>query len=296
MVRESSNYSRKLVIGTASWGQNYGLFNGFGATQLEAEQILKVALDYSIASVDTAPSYGNSEEIIGNCHASNLGIFTKVDSLWFERSDKSAYEDLKSSLGRLGVSHFKGLTFHSASSFIRDPSRALRFVSRALDEGLVGEWGVSVYEPGEVEALLEVSTPNYVQAPVSIVDRRFITGDLSAKMLQSSLRLQARSVFLQGLLLNGSKGLPEYFSKYRDVFRSYERIAASAGVSMMSLALMPILHEESVDSLVVGIHDSKQMQDLIDVVFSEDSVVALDLIPRFSDLDLIDPRRWPNFR
>lgn len=293
MVRESSDYSRKLVIGTASWGQNYGLFNGNGANQLEAKKILKVAFDAGISSVDTAPSYGNSEEILGNCHASNLGIFTKVDGLWFESSDSFAYEELKSSLGRLGVSHITGLTFHSATSFFRDPSRALSLVSRALDEGLAKEWGVSVYESDEVERLLEISTPNYIQAPVSIVDRRFISGELSTKMLESSVRLQGRSVFLQGLLLNGAAGLPEYFSKHRELFRSYERIAASAGVSMLSLALEPILQAESVDSLVVGIHDSNQMQNLIDVVFGEGPVVALDLIPQCSDLELIDPRRWP---
>ncbi|KGA21249.1 hypothetical protein GM51_2935 [freshwater metagenome] len=293
---EPSEYSRKLVIGTASWGQQYGLFNGSAANTFEARNILSLALNSGITSLDTAPSYGKSEEIIGECGIPNLRVFTKLESSWLDKSLESVYEDIRSSLGRLGVSCLTGLTFHSAGSFFRDSRRALSLVSGAIHEGLVSEWGVSVYKTEEVEMLLEITNPNYIQAPVSIVDRRFIGDDISKKMLENSVKLQARSVFLQGLILNGVGRLPDHFSRFRGLFGTYERIAESAGLSMLSLALMPILSQKSVQSVVVGIHDFSQLEELIDVMSFVGTGVDLESIPHCSDEDLVDPRRWPDFR
>jgi aryl-alcohol dehydrogenase-like predicted oxidoreductase len=96
--------------------------------------------------------------------------------------------------------------------------------------------------------------------------------------------------------VHGAAGLPEHFSRFTELFREYEQIAATAGLSLLSFALRPILHEEFVDSVVVGIHDSSQMQALVDVISTQAPGVALDSIPLCSDVDLIDPRRWPDFR
>lgn len=293
---EPSEYSRKLVIGTASWGQPYGLFNGSATNTSEVRDILSLALDSGISSLDTAPSYGKSEEIIGYCGTSNLKVFTKLENSWLDKSEESVFEDIRSSLNRLGVSCLTGLTFHSAGLFLRDSRRALSLISRAIDEGLVGEWGVSVYETEEVEMLLEITNPNYIQAPVSIVDRRFISGDIPKKMLENSVKIQARSLFLQGLTLNGVERLPDHFSRFSGLFGAYERIAESAGLSMLSLALMPILNKKTVQSVVVGIHGANQLQELIDVMSFESFDIDLESIPHCSDADLIDPRRWPEFR
>ena len=54
-----------LIIGSAQIGMKYG-YNKKKITKKELLLINKTLLKFKIRSFDTAPSYGNSEKIIGN--------------------------------------------------------------------------------------------------------------------------------------------------------------------------------------------------------------------------------------
>ena len=68
----------KLVIGSAQLGMNYGLFNDKKISQKEFKKIEKLVLNSNINFIDTATSYGDSENIIGNSKLRNLNIITKI--------------------------------------------------------------------------------------------------------------------------------------------------------------------------------------------------------------------------
>ena len=57
----------KLAIGTAQFGMDYGLSNKYGKSEkYEVSKILQYAHSQGIDVIDTAPSYGDSENILGN--------------------------------------------------------------------------------------------------------------------------------------------------------------------------------------------------------------------------------------
>ena len=57
----------KITLGTAQLGFDYGISNKKGKpTDDQSYRILQTALDNGITSFDTAPVYGNSENLIGN--------------------------------------------------------------------------------------------------------------------------------------------------------------------------------------------------------------------------------------
>ena len=68
----------KLVIGSAQLGMNYGLFNNRRISNKEFKKIEKLVLKSKIKFIDTAISYGDSENIIGNSKLKNLNIITKI--------------------------------------------------------------------------------------------------------------------------------------------------------------------------------------------------------------------------
>ena len=68
----------KLVIGSAQLGMNYGLFNNRKINHKEFRKIEKLVLKSKIKFIDTAISYGDSENIIGNSKLKNLHIITKI--------------------------------------------------------------------------------------------------------------------------------------------------------------------------------------------------------------------------
>ena len=56
----------KLMLGTVQFGMNYGVANTTGKPSFETvKAILKEAYDGGINALDTAPEYGDSEEVIG---------------------------------------------------------------------------------------------------------------------------------------------------------------------------------------------------------------------------------------
>ena len=58
--------TKRIVIGTANFGMDYGHFGE--RTQLSEEatnEILQIAIQRGITAIDTAQSYGRSEEVVG---------------------------------------------------------------------------------------------------------------------------------------------------------------------------------------------------------------------------------------
>ena len=59
-------YIQKLGLGSAQWGLNYGVSNTFGKpSSEEVSKLIYLASDKGIKLIDTANSYGNSENVIG---------------------------------------------------------------------------------------------------------------------------------------------------------------------------------------------------------------------------------------
>ena len=76
-MRIPKNLKKKIVIGTANFGQNYGLRK----KRIKSNEIRKI-FDFlkfnNLKSVDTAQSY-NSEKIIGRYKKNKFKIITKID-------------------------------------------------------------------------------------------------------------------------------------------------------------------------------------------------------------------------
>ena len=69
----------KFIIGTAQIQKNYGLLKN----KIKTKEIIKIIKEKNknIDFIDTAPSYGNSERIIGKNINKKIKIITKLDKL-----------------------------------------------------------------------------------------------------------------------------------------------------------------------------------------------------------------------
>ena len=76
--------NNKIALGTAQFGLDYGINNKRGKIPFsEVEQIIKLAYDNGIEILDTAFSYGDSEDVIGSILEKNnfkFNIVTKLPS------------------------------------------------------------------------------------------------------------------------------------------------------------------------------------------------------------------------
>ena len=54
---------KKIILGTANFGSDYGIVNKSFIKPVVAKKILSIALKNGISNLDTAPDYKNSEII-----------------------------------------------------------------------------------------------------------------------------------------------------------------------------------------------------------------------------------------
>ena len=102
----------KLALGTAQFGLDYGVTNSEGKVQVEeVELILECAKENSINTLDTAASYGNSEEVLGSIGISDFQIITKTIPL--KNGVDEVIKHFQQSLTFLNKSSVNGLLIHN---------------------------------------------------------------------------------------------------------------------------------------------------------------------------------------
>ena len=75
----NKNISKKIVIGTAQFGLDYGIANSKGKIKIsEIKKIINFAKKKGISKIDTAHAYGNCEQRLGKIGIKNFDIIIKL--------------------------------------------------------------------------------------------------------------------------------------------------------------------------------------------------------------------------
>ena len=73
---------KRIGLGTAQLGSKYGINNKIGVpSRTETEKILNICIDSEIDTIDTAMSYGNSEDNLGLHNLQHFKVVTKLKAL-----------------------------------------------------------------------------------------------------------------------------------------------------------------------------------------------------------------------
>ncbi len=125
----------------------FGSYALSSATQAKVENVLNLLLKYGVNHIDTAPGYGNAEELIGPWmkeHRDDFFLATKSRS----RSYDGAWKDLQRSISRLKVDQIDlwqmhGLTNPVSWEKVMGPGGALEAFIEAREKGLVRFLGIT---------------------------------------------------------------------------------------------------------------------------------------------------------
>ena len=277
----------KLALGTVQFGLDYGIFNIGGQLALEeARKVLKLAKEYDIDTLDTASGYGNSEKVLGMIGVNDFQIVTKTTSL--ELGVDKVLQSFYQSLTDLNATSVDGLLIHNI-----DDTKDKQFdtlykeLDKLKQDKLINKIGFSTYTPDQVDFLLDNFDFDLIQVPFNVFDTRLIDGGQFQILRNKQIEIHARSVFLQGLLLNFKK-LGIYFSKWTGQFNNYQEIVQDSELSLLEYALSFVLNTKEIDVTLVGVSNSSQLTEIIKA-----SNLNLDLKPYgIDDINLLNPSLW----
>ena len=266
-----------ITLGTAQLGFKYGAANRTGCPEeVEARRLLGMALEAGLTHLDTARAYGDAEKRIGRLlptrsehrlHiVSKLGPLAELPDGASSREITNAIDaDVYGSCRDLKRSRIDVMMFHRSADMFRWGGAAIEYLTTHIGRGVIGEIGVSVYSPNEAIRSLNDERVTNIQIPFNLLDARWFAHDFQdALAARSDVKVYARSVFLQGLLLNGSACWPQW---------AEEAPALVAGIT----SLVGALNRKSpadlcmayarafpwVTSLVLGVETTTQFRELL---------------------------------
>ena len=282
-----------LSLGTAQFGMAYGATNNFPPPSLDdVSEILEFAIDNNVRHLDTAASYGDSEEILGKIGVSNFIVTTKLPHMGNSPIVVKNWVALQieRSLKRLCLDTISTVLFHNRDDLLgRNGDLLWSELSAIKAAGTISKIGVSVYDEDELAKVLERYKIDVVQVPCNILDGRFRRSDLLDTLINRNIKIQVRSIFLQGVLIAEPLTRPQYFHQFNEYLEPWDTWIAQNKIDARSACFTSVDQFGCADFALIGVGSKSQLSELL---VARQTTVNLDKDFSCPELRLIDPRLW----
>lgn len=283
----------KIALGTVQFGLEYGVANTKGRVPEEtAQEILGLARELGVDTLDTAAAYGTSEEVLGRTGVDAFKVISKVPpgTEHLEKPANWVKRCIDQSLSNLRCDSLYGLLLHRPLDLLQSNGRelydALVDIKR---QGLAEKIGISVYGPDDLEKLAAFDF-DLVQAPMNILDRRLKNSGWLEKLSKQGTEVHIRSAFLQGLLLMPAAQRPEYFKPWRSLFTEYDAWVAVQQLTPLQACLGYLNGHPEINKIVVGVDTPEQLREIVSAAKTPTPTLPDNI--QTSDLNLINPGLW----
>ncbi|MDQ4145826.1 MAG: aldo/keto reductase [Actinomycetota bacterium] len=278
-----------LVLGTAQLDSAYGIANRFdGGSRNRALALLREAESLDVSALDTSPSYGSAESLIGEAQLS-IDVYTKI------QRGISPKDSVLASLHRLKRTSVKGVLVHESSLVLKDAEGVIEKTAALVEEGLAECAGCSTYTPAEFAAAIANPLIRIIQAPVNAADQRLSRSGLLEEAKNHGKVVFARSVFLQGALLLDEKDIPEPLSPLRQVVATIDSCLEGhpEAISRAAVLLLYVRDLPGVSGVVIGCENPRQLRSNVSIMSSR-TVLNRELLANLPSVpsDVLDPRYW----
>ncbi len=284
----------RLALGTVQFGQRYGVANATGQVSAEsAAHILTLARRSGMDTLDTAIAYGSSEQCLGEIGVAQWRVISKLPPLPDGVTDVAQWAEVQvlASLKRLRVQQLDALLLHRPADLLGPRAQEVIAALDAIEaRGWARSVGISVYSPGDLDAVFATWVPQIVQAPCNILDRRLIRSGWLARLAQRGVRVHIRSVLLQGLLLLSATQRPEWFLRWSGLLDRWLQWCCDCAVTPLQAALAFAQALPDIERIVIGVDSLAHLDEILSAADGTGSLPPEDLYSE--DPDLLDPSRW----
>jgi aryl-alcohol dehydrogenase-like predicted oxidoreductase len=286
----------RLAMGTVQFGLDYGISNKAGQVSLvDAKEMLDIAAEHGLNTIDTAIAYGNSELVLGSIGVDQQQVITKLPPLAADCENVAAWveQSMQNSLANLRLQQVYGLLLHHSTDLLGSRGYELyQALSNLKKSGYVKKIGVSIYSPKELDALEPKFKLDLIQAPFNLIDQRLYQSDWLDKLKNQGVEVHTRSAFLQGLLLMPRNQVPAKFSPWDALIKQWHDWLDANKISALSATLRFALSFNQIDKVVVGAENTQQ---LLEIMQAAGNSTMIDF-PEISSIDeqLINPGSWSN--
>lgn len=284
----------KFGVGTAQVKKNYGILKQ-KLNKLDLKKILS-NFDKNIDLIDTAPSYGNAEKLIGSIKKKKIKIITKISKLKQLNPEKCVEEikkNLSSSLKKLKTKKIYAILLHDEKDIFKLKNLILKkFFKELKKKKIVEKIGYACYDIDKIQKYQNIFKFDIVQFPVNIfsLNKKKITF-LKKFKKKNNIDFHARSIFLQGLALKAISDLDNQFKKVRSKLKLIDLECKKNKISRYNYLISLIYSLKFIDYSIIGI---SSFEDFIKLKKFKPKRINLNKIQNFylANKKITDPRLW----
>ena len=279
----------KLMIGTAQFGLNYGIKRK-KINNKELKKIFNYLKKKKLNYFDTSNSYADSERKIGGFKIKK-NIITKIKLPKNRNLDLDKWLNIKinETLNKLKTNKLYGLLLHNTDDL------KIKYLKNDIVESLkklkknkkVKNIGISIYTPDEIKKVLKLWIPDIVQLPLNFANTIFLKNNLIQKLKKKKIKICARSILLQGILLQKKIYIGNLNSK--KIFKKYVLWCKENKLSQLEYCLN-FIKKFDIDFAVLGFDNLVQLKE-INSVFNKKYRKNFKKFV-LKDKILLDPRKW----
>ncbi len=282
----------KLILGTVQFGLNYGINNLEGKpTGKDVFEILDLASEQNIETLETANAYGDAIELIGLYHQQKKHLF-KILSKFKNVKAGELYDLTQHSLNKLHIPYFEVYSYHSFADYLKHP-----YLNDELlllkSKGLIKKIGISVYTNKELQLVIHDKTIDVIQLPYNLLDNQNRRGAYLEQAKPNNKEIHVRSVFLQGLFFMNEGSIPEKLIPLEPYIREIHSFCKKEAITIQALALSYAIYNKQIDHVLIGVENSSQLRKNIESI--SDLKSAFDYINQHINVkekELLNPVNW----
>ncbi len=255
--------------------------------------ILHTAKSAGMDTLDTAISYGKSEQCLGKVGIGGWRIITKLPKLPDACTDVSGWvnNQVNDSMLRLNVPNLTGLLLHQPNQLLGSKGKVVwKTLQKLKEDGVIKKVGFSVYDPNELDVLWPLFQPDLVQAPFNILDRRLETSGWLQRMNEENVEVHVRSVFLQGLLLMNNSNRPKKFNRWSTVWNAWDAWLCEQNLTAQQACLGFVMKDARINRVIIGVDTLYQLEEIL--LSTETKINQFPQLLTKDNSDLINPYCW----
>lgn len=289
----------KLGLGSAQFGEKYGITNSVGSLgEKKISDILNIARLNNIKFIDTAVSYSSSEKLIGKLTdiSDKFNIITKTPKFQNIRILNSDITKLRSyffaSLKKLNKKCLYALLIHRPEDLKKSNGEKLFDEMISLrKQKLVKKIGVSFSTTDSLNYVISKFPVDIIQIPVNIFNHDFLKNNMLKRLKAKKIEIHARSILLQGALLDEHKTDNNILIKLRPFLKRLTLELEKKKISVLRASILFVDQFKEIDVGIFGVLDQYELKQIS--IEHKKKLKNLDFLNKFSiDEKINNPIYW----
>lgn len=286
---------KKIVIGTANFNTNYGIKKyKFQKKEIQSK-LLNFLKKQNIKYLDTAFDYKLTNNFVKDLNFKNFKIVTKFKlpkkkpNLYLKNFEKIVKKQKKI----YNIKSFEAILLHDVNDLKTHYSKkVIEKLIEVKKKRLVKNIGVSIYDTNDLNFVFSKFSPDIIQLPLNVFDQRFLKSKWLRIIKNKRIKVQARSIFLQGSLLMKQSELQKsrLNTKLIDKIKIFENWCKNKNITRLEACINYVKHIKYIDHIILGINNNDHLIEILKALKIKKKFNLTKFA--FTNKNLIDPRKW----